>query len=88
MEGVQLIVIIEIDRWGTVIPLRGVVSQPLLFTVDGSRFTECLLFVRKLSTVNRQLFLAIEGGQIGEREEKVVHTDESMMRQPETGDHL
>jgi len=56
MEAIQLIVIIKIDRWGTVIPLRGAVSQPLLFTVDGSRFTECFLFLRKLSTVNRQLF--------------------------------
>ena len=26
-EAIQLIVIIEIDRWGTVIPLWGVVSQ-------------------------------------------------------------
>ena len=56
LEAIQLIVIIEIDRCGTVIPLRRAVPQPLLCTVDGSRFTECLLFLRKLSTVNRQLF--------------------------------
>jgi len=30
----------------------------------------------------------MDRGQIGEREEKAVHTDESMIRQPETGDHL
>ena len=37
MEAIQLIVIMEIDRWGTVIPLWVAVSQPLLFTVDGSQ---------------------------------------------------